>query len=289
MTAAIVGLLVLLIVVRIAVAVANARPSAPSESSPQPSPPASAPVPEPGALGTLVERPLVRELESPKPGRFRWAVVAGRDGEASMPALDRLGEQQGWVAVFVGAEKELPEFSLHDDDPQSVLALAEAIDATDFLAGRLDEYRENAEGAEPPLGEWPEEDDDVGEPPYGVFSDILTKAFHERVYIALVPAREAWMAPAFLQNGGWNEVPDAATQVAVVKYWHERHGARLRAFSNDVMELEVDRPPQDPEASLALATEQYAFCPDVVDQGMQALRPLAAWLRDKRYWYFWWD
>jgi hypothetical protein len=95
--------------------------------------------------------------------------------------------------------------------------------------------------------------------------------------------------PAHLQNGGWNEVPAACEQVAMLRYWHERYGARLRCFSDDVMEFDVARPPEDRAGGLALAREQFIFCPDLVEQGIGALRPLAAALVDSRRWYFWWD
>jgi hypothetical protein len=55
------------------------------------------------------------------------------------------------------------------------------------------------------------------------------------------------------------------------------------------MELEVQRPPGSKDQAMALAKEQYGFCYDIVDQGVGALRPLAATLEHAGNWYFWWD
>ena len=39
------------------------------------------------------------------------------------------------------------------------------------------------------------------------------------------------------------------------------------------------------------ATEQYGFCPDVIDQGTEdaTVGALADVLRQSFVWYFWWD
>jgi hypothetical protein len=286
----VIGLLVLLIVV--VIAVVNSRADAPPARG---AGMASEPV---DGVDTLVRQPPVHELASPKQEFFRWASVAGHDALAAIPALDALGAREGWTAVFVGSKNELPGFGQNFESPDAVLARAALIDVPQWLArreqerieDRLDDERD-ADGEEGDLlGEW--SDDDVGAiapEAYHVLDDPLTRARHERLYLALVPVREAWQVPAYLQNGGWNAVPDPAEQVAVLRYWHERHGARLRCFSDDVMEFDVARPPEDRDAALALAREQYVFCADLVEQGAGALRPLAEALVDSRRWFFWWD
>ena len=42
---------------------------------------------------------------------------------------------------------------------------------------------------------------------------------------------------------------------------------------------------------MALAAEQYGFCPDVIDQGPEdaTVGALADSLRQSAFWYFWWD
>jgi Domain of unknown function (DUF4253) len=251
---------------------------------------------QPKVLAELSQKPLIQELESSAPDRFRMAVVSGKDALLAIATLDSLGKKSGWHAVFIGAKSDLPEFDAdlaNGQSPQDILSEANKIDAVALLKARRDEATESDEGEVSLvelLGEWPEQSSASALPaPYAVFRDVLTQNFHDRVYIALVPAEEAWQIPAYLQNGSWNEVPSPAEQVAVLKYWHETYGATLRTFSSDVMELEVARPPQGREAALILAEQQFGFCTDIVWQGVGAIRPLAAALDKANHWYFWWD
>lgn len=70
---------------------------------------------------------------------------------------------------------------------------------------------------------------------------------------------------------------------------YERYGAELYAMAGDVVECCVSRPPAGPEAAEALALEQLLYCGDIVDQGTEALLPLAAQLEGAGAWFFWWD
>jgi hypothetical protein len=254
-----------------------ARDAQPAESEPEP-------------VAVLATTPLIRELPSPHP-LLRWAVIAGKDAEAALPVLDRLGEAQGWTAVFVGASDEMPDFgAMTLRDPQAVLDAAARIDAAAFLHGRAtgfagDDTRDTL------LGRWIEDPDAraaVFGKPYYVWNDVDGRRV-DKLFVALVPTRDAWQVPAFVQNGGWNDMPDPSEQVAVLHYWHDRYGARLRTFSDDIMEFEVARPPQGRDAALVLAYEQFGFTSDLVYQGAGALRPLASGLDGGHYWYFWWD
>src|SRR3712207_9258188 len=58
----------------------------------------------------------------------------------------------------------------------------------------------------------------------------------------------------------------------VLRYWEDRYGAEIVGLSHDTFELQVARPPEDREAALELAEEQYAYCPDIVDQGVDTIR-----------------
>jgi hypothetical protein len=40
---------------------------------------------------------------------------------------------------------------------------------------------------------------------------------------------------------------------------------------------------------MAVAREQYAYCPDIVDQGVGSIGELAAEHVCSPSWYFWWD
>jgi len=65
--------------------------------------------------------------------------------------------------------------------------------------------------------------------------------------------------------------------------------AELVGLSHDVMNVRVQRRPRTREAALELAREQYVYCSDIVDQGVQTLSALAAVLMESDWWYFWWD
>jgi len=55
------------------------------------------------------------------------------------------------------------------------------------------------------------------------------------------------------------------------------------------MNVRVQSRPPTREAALELAREQYVYCSDIVDQGVQTLSALAAVLMQSAWWYFWWD
>jgi hypothetical protein len=244
------------------------------------------------AIQRLSDSPVIEEVESPRPELFRLAVVRGEDALAAIPILDALEKKHHWRAIFIGTKDDLPDFDASDiQEPAAILAAAEAIDAEDFLSKRLDELTEGNPDEPELQGEWPQDahPESVLPEKYSVFTEVLTGKFHAHVHIALIPTDEAWKAPAYLQNGNWNEVPSPAEQVSVLRYWHQKYGARLRTFSNDVMELEATRHPRDREQALTLAKQQFGFCSDIVWQGVGSLRPLAAALERADHWYFWWD
>jgi Domain of unknown function (DUF4253) len=56
-----------------------------------------------------------------------------------------------------------------------------------------------------------------------------------------------------------------------------------------MMNLRVTRRPQTRSDALALAREQYMYCPDNVDQGLGTLNAFAAHLMANPWWDFWWD
>jgi hypothetical protein len=55
------------------------------------------------------------------------------------------------------------------------------------------------------------------------------------------------------------------------------------------MNLTVARKPQSRDEAIALAREQYAYCADIVDQGVGTISQLAKDLMAYDWWYFWWD
>ncbi len=108
--------------------------------------------------------------------------------------------------------------------------------------------------------------------------------------LAHIPVKHPWEVFAYLPFGGWNECLDTDELMAVTKYWFEQYGAVPAVMTHDVLEFDLPAPvPQ--ERAMEVAQEQYAFCPDVVDQGGEdaTVGALADTLRQSDKWYFWWD
>ncbi len=119
--------------------------------------------------------------------------------------------------------------------------------------------------------------------------DIVSGEAKPRVHLGLIPVAQSWQVPAFLKIGDWNECPEAAVHVAFFKYWYEQYGAVVSAISSDTIEFSVARPPATPEQARILAHQQYMYCADIVDQGVETEENLAQTLLDADNWFFWWD
>lgn len=106
--------------------------------------------------------------------------------------------------------------------------------------------------------------------------------------LAEIPVKHPWEVFAWVPFGGWNECPRNEEQMAAAKYWFERYGAVPAVITRDVLEYDLPAPVPRNKA-LELAMEQYAFCPDIVDQGYESVGRLADTLAKSSKWYFWWD
>lgn len=134
-------------------------------------------------------------------------------------------------------------------------------------------------------GDWPPD-----AAPYHRFTILDAPRFPAYpIYLALIPTRLSWQAPAFLMYGGWHSGLDPEHHVALAKRWHDRYGAELVAVMPDTVEMRAMRPPRTRADALRLAWEHYTYCVDVVIQGTQTIDALAAGLLNGRSWFFWWD
>ena len=122
-----------------------------------------------------------------------------------------------------------------------------------------------------------------------VVGEILSKKPHPSVILAKIPTPRAFEVPAYLKFGGWNSCPEPSAHVAVWRRWQESYGAEILCLSGDVIEATVARPPVNKEECYKLAREQFAYCEDIVTQGVQTIDALAAVLCGGKSWYFWWD
>lgn len=124
---------------------------------------------------------------------------------------------------------------------------------------------------------------------FSVHLNLLTHQPYKEVGLAFLPVTSGWEVPAFFQIGGWNACPPPEVHVRLLQQWQQQYGAELVGYTGDVLELKVQRPPQNLEEARPLARLQYAYCPDIVEQGVQTLENLARTLVNSTVWYFWWD
>lgn len=66
-----------------------------------------------------------------------------------------------------------------------------------------------------------------------------------------------------------------------------RYGAELIGMSSDTLNLRVATKPKTRQEALALARDQYVYCTDIIDQGIQTYSAFAASLMANDWWFFW--
>lgn len=107
--------------------------------------------------------------------------------------------------------------------------------------------------------------------------------------LAKIPTLNSWEVFAWIPFGGWNECPDADDMMAVCKYWYQLYKAVPAIISGDTLQMYCFDPVKNKSDALKLAEEQYGFCNDIIDQGMEEIKPLASLLTNSTVWSFWWD
>jgi hypothetical protein len=139
----------------------------------------------------------------------------------------------------------------------------------------------------PPIGDWPTAI--VPAPVLSIVIDFKTGRPLQKVHIALIPTDDWTTIPAHLRWGGWNACPGPEYHVAALRSWRSRYDIELVGLNKDTMNLRAPRAPKTRAEAMDLAHEQYAYCNDIVDQGVNTMSALAATLMGSSWWYFWWD
>lgn len=226
-----------------------------------------------------------------------------KSAEKIIGRLDELAEQgkrDGFFPLLIhpdGVLCEMLDIGLDEDaglenTPENIAAFrenilreAEGIDAREFLAERLGEYMETY--GDDILGDFSQYE------PCDRFCSYMDMSRknrpHTELIIAKIPAKNPWELAAWLPMGGWNDCPSPAQQAAVFRYWFEKYGAVPGAVTHDEWELKLSRPPTTDEDAEVLAKERFAFCEDIVSQGLDTIRALASASKGSSIWYFWWD
>ena len=167
--------------------------------------------------------------------------------------------------------------------PQEELSAAADFDVSTWLKKKRADYEVDSEG------EWPRTPGATAAPmtePY-VLRDLSGKPARN-LFIMLLPTRDGCEFPALLMYGGWNACPGPCEHVAILKYWRDKYGTEPIALGGDTIELRVPKG-LDEQTSMKVAEEQFLYCPDIVEQGVESIDALASTLRSGKYWFFWWD
>ena len=217
------------------------------------------------------------------------------------------GKTMGFVPVLVKVDDTLMECLLMNaaqDDGADQLELS---DIRNYRRGMLEQAKEpgarylehliqaRRQEAEEDEIDWQQEIMGVREQGEACerflsYWNYQTKETDEMI-LARIPAEHPWEIFAWLPMGNWNECPDTPELMAVARYWFETHGAVPACVSHDELEFILEAPVGDYEAAGRLALEQYAFCPDRVEQCEEdgSVEKLADTLSRSTVWYFWWD
>jgi len=215
----------------------------------------------------------------------------GKDAIAWWNALRPHASTVGYP-ILLGTDEALEQLREALEFAGRERGLVSAFDPEAWFSGRTSELVDGLEPDERARfeasvhGSWPELSPSND---FLIPLDQRKKKPHERIWIAVVHVEHPWEAAAAIGFGAWNACPTPEEHVGVMRYWSERWGAEPVGIAADTVEMLVARPPTSRDAALALAEEQFAYCEDIVTQGVGTVEALAATLVDGRTWFFWWD
>jgi hypothetical protein len=124
---------------------------------------------------------------------------------------------------------------------------------------------------------------------FAIPSGIGGKKPLREVVLALLPSSEPWSAAVQVHFGGFNDCPNPEVHAGLFRAWAQEYGAEPVGITHDVIEARVLRPPWTLRQAERLALVQYAYAPDIVDQGVGTVEDLTTALFEAGSWFFWWD
>jgi len=204
--------------------------------------------------------------------------------------LRGLVEQTGYWPIFTADHNDLFEFlDFNEDDPATVLKQAGAIDCNKWIAekraGDADLFREAKENSSNGWLPHSEEENAAHVDDFYVVSSMGNVTLK----MILCPTKTPWHVAAVLHWGGSNDGIEPFEHTAMHKHWNTEYGAEPVCVTNSILEFRVAKPPKTKEGAIALAQEQFVYCPDIVHQGCETIAGLASELIHSPRWYFWWD
>jgi len=189
---------------------------------------------------------------------------------------------------FIGEVRDFEAFKeINDAETDEIVLQSNNLIIQDWFKERETEIKEDWFNYEEILGVWGEPESEPKVLP--CLLEEASKTQTQNIYIGFANISEAWMLPAFLRYGDWNECPSANIHCSIMRYWQGKYGAEIISISDDVIECTVRNPPKTQEESMELAWEQYLYCADIVEQGTQTLSTLGSELLNSNLWFFWWD
>lgn len=201
------------------------------------------------------------------------------------------GKEQGFYPVLLVPNEDILERLKSSKGVEAYLTEYKKHQGKDILSGYLQELRLCLEKQGEP---WEEVLSTVerGQPVdeyIGFIPEEWDMTFE--VILAKVPTTRPWEVFAWIPVGGWNECPPTEYMIAVMKEWYESYGFETVVITSDMIEGAPDHRPQTAEEAMEIATNQYAFCPDLVEQccGDATIGQLADTLLQSDVWFFWWD
>ena len=235
-------------------------------------------------------------LDVPKTQEYNYAKRESVK-EGFVPVLIKADDEILWECLILNSD---PDSDGEDDyafDPDKVAEYRKKIlsaplqDGKAGLEGLVGQRKEEAEDDDM---DWDEEI--LGEMEGGYENRRFSSYWNSDnnmtypLILAKIPVKNPWEIFAYLPFGGWNECPNTPELMAVAKYWFEQHGAVPATMSHDELEFLLPAPVSQ-EKAMEVATEQYGFCPDIVDQEQDdpTVGNLADVLWQSTVWYFWWD
>lgn len=171
--------------------------------------------------------------------------------------------------------------------PEELLSSTQ-IDVQKWFAERLTEWKNNmGEAWNNVVGTIESEPSDISKE-FSGFLDFGSPRKSKECLLAKIPVTNPWEVFAWLPFGGWNECPLPEEILWIAKYWYEKYGAIPAVMDYDILEFAA-RPVKDETTAMDLALEQFAFCSDIVFQGVETIGRLAGGFTQSSTWYFWWD
>ena len=117
----------------------------------------------------------------------------------------------------------------------------------------------------------------------------LNRKSNDKIYSIKMKLERPWLWPRAFYYGGVNDCPRPEIHEAFSKVLFDRYGAVLVGLTRDAIEFELKHLPSAKKEAEEIASKIYYYCPDVIGQGFESIRELAAELSLSKRWRFWWD